>query len=44
MVVTIAADAATWDDEQAAVDLIFDSLNVEIQETDLRGEFEEGGE
>jgi hypothetical protein len=44
LVVTIAADAATWDAEQAAVDLIFDSLNVEIQETDLRGEFEEGGE
>ena len=44
VIVTIASDASTWDKQQAAIDLIFDSLKVKIVETDLRGEVEEGGE
>lgn len=44
MVVTIAADAAAWDRQQAAIDLIYDSLNVRFIETDLRGDLEEDGE
>jgi hypothetical protein len=43
-IVTITADSATWDGQQAAIDLIYDSLNVDVIETDLRGELEEGGE
>ena len=43
-VITIASDASTWDNQQAAIDLIYDSLKVEILATDLRGESEEGGE
>jgi hypothetical protein len=44
LIVTVATDAATWDEEVAAINIIYDSLNVEILETDLRGEFEEGEE
>ena len=43
-IITIASDASTWDKQQAAIDLIYDSLKVEILATDLRGESEEGGE
>jgi hypothetical protein len=42
IIVTTATDAATWDEEQASIQLIHDSLHMEILETDLRGEFEEG--
>ncbi len=44
VIVTVAADAAAWDAQQAAINLIFDSLNVDILETDLRSEVEEGGQ
>ncbi|MCC6453653.1 MAG: hypothetical protein IT328_01795 [Caldilineaceae bacterium] len=44
VIVTIAADAATWDNEQAAIDIIQDSLNMRIQNSDVVSEFEEGGE
>jgi hypothetical protein len=44
IVVTTATDAATWDEEQASIQLIHDSLKMEMVETDLRGEFEEGVE
>jgi hypothetical protein len=44
LIVTTATDMATWEEEEPMIDLIYDSLNVEILETDLRGEFEEGGE
>lgn len=43
-IITIASDASTWDKQQAAIDLIYDSLKVKILATDLRGESEEGGE
>jgi hypothetical protein len=39
VVVTVAADAARWDEEQAAIDLIYNSLDVTVLETDLRDEF-----
>lgn len=42
MIVTVAADAAVWDERQADFGLIFNSLNVDILETDLRGEVEGG--
>jgi hypothetical protein len=41
VIVTVAADAAAWEEQQADFDLIFDSLNVDILETDLRGTVEE---
>jgi hypothetical protein len=42
LIVSVATDANTWDEEKSSIDLIYDSLNVDILETDLRGEFEEG--
>jgi hypothetical protein len=54
VVVTVATDAATWDEEQPAIQLIQDSLDMEIQdepavaetesEPESENEFEEGGE
>jgi hypothetical protein len=45
LIVTIAADAATWDEEEASIRIIQDSLGMEIQEKDvITEEFEEGGE
>jgi hypothetical protein len=50
IIVTIATDAATWDEEQPSIQLIQDSLDMEIQETevatptDADTEFEEGGQ
>jgi hypothetical protein len=42
MIVTIATDATTWDEEEKAVQLIQDSLNMEILETEVVSEFQEG--
>lgn len=45
MIVTYAADAATWDEEETALRIIHDSLNVKIQERNVVDEvFQEGGE
>ena len=49
LIVTVAADAATWDEEEPAIQIIMDSLDVEIQEVEAvteqaTAEFEEGGE
>jgi hypothetical protein len=45
LIVTIATDAATWDEEADSVRLIQDSLGMKIQETPaVTGEFEEGGQ
>ncbi len=45
LVVTFAADASTWDAEEASIQLIQDSLGMKNQENILAtGEFEEGGE
>jgi hypothetical protein len=44
VIITIATDAATWDDEQASIEIIQDSLNMQIQNSDVVNEFEEGGE
>jgi hypothetical protein len=44
LIVTVATDAATWDEEEVSLNVIYDSLNLVILETDLRGEFEEGEE
>jgi hypothetical protein len=49
LVVTIAADAADWDEEQPAITLIQDSLDMEIQDTEVvteeaTQELEEGGQ
>lgn len=55
VIVTIAADAATWEDEEAAILLIQESLDMELQDTEIvtntgttttvtPAELEEGGE
>jgi hypothetical protein len=45
VIVTIATDAATWDEEESSIRLIQDSLDMQIQEnTVIEAEFEEGGE
>jgi hypothetical protein len=45
LIVTIATDAATWDEEAASVKLIQDSLGMKIQETPVATDvIEEGGE
>lgn len=45
LVVTVATDAATWDEEQEAIQIIQDSLDMKIQENVVAtDEFEEGGE
>lgn len=53
LIVTVATDAATWDEEQPAIHMIQDSLDMEIQETPVvtepetdvdTEEFEEGGQ
>lgn len=49
VIITLAADAAAWDEEEAAMQIIQDSLNLRIQETEivtdeLTEEFEEGGQ
>lgn len=49
LIVTVATDAATWDKEAPAIQIIMDSLGVKIQEVEpvteqAPAEFEEGGE
>jgi hypothetical protein len=45
LIVTIATDAATWDEEEASVQLIQNSLGMRIQESNVVSEeFEEGGQ
>ena len=46
LVITIAADAAAWDEEEAAMQIIHDSLNVRIQERETVADqlTEEGGQ
>lgn len=42
VIVTVATDAATWDEEQAAITLIQDSLNMKTLDTEVVTEFQEG--
>jgi hypothetical protein len=45
LIVTVATDASTWDEEEPSIRIIQDSLGMQIQETDVTAtEFEEGGE
>jgi hypothetical protein len=45
VIITIAADASTWDEEEASIQIIQDSLKMKIQENIVAtDEFEEGGE
>lgn len=43
VIITFAADAANWDREQASLDIIQNSLNIQIQNNAV-DTFEEGGE
>jgi hypothetical protein len=44
LIVTTLSDISAWEEEEKVIDIIYDSLDVDILETDLRGEFEEGVE
>jgi hypothetical protein len=45
IIVTVATDASTWDEEEPSIRIIQDSLGMQIQEnTVTNAEFEEGGE
>ena len=45
LIITVATDAATWDEEEAAVNLIQNSLNMRIQANSaVTDDFEEGGQ
>ena len=49
LIVTVATDAATWDEEASSIQIIMDSLNVEVQAVEPvieepTEEFQEGGE